>query len=277
MKLEDLQAITLHENKMAASRRYSQPIPQLVCAGGSAGCHAYTPKVVLCKSEGWDGYSIQWECKADMPEKYSFGTISVICEGYDYPDDPYILKGSCSLEYTLEYSSKDYHSKGKSSYYKGSNQDRHGSQWSAVPIVIALVVFGYIIYSKFLSGNMESRQNGRPNAPDIGWNFPNSEHKENTCGGFCPPPYSSSGSAYNQYGWRNNQGNQGLGGGGGFWTGLSVGGLLGYMFGNRGNQAYTVPRTSSTYSKTFHSANEDNDESSNSMRTAKAYGGTKRR
>jgi hypothetical protein len=26
----------------------------------------------------------------------------VLCEGYDYPDDPYILAGSCGLEYTLE-------------------------------------------------------------------------------------------------------------------------------------------------------------------------------
>ena len=28
------------------------------------------------------------------------------CEGYDYPDDPYILEGSCALRYTLEYTPK---------------------------------------------------------------------------------------------------------------------------------------------------------------------------
>ncbi len=28
--------------------------------------------------------------------------MSVACEGYDYPEDPYILAGSCGLEYTLE-------------------------------------------------------------------------------------------------------------------------------------------------------------------------------
>ena len=38
-----------------------------------------------------------------MDNLYRFGNVEVICEGYDYPDDPYILKGSCGLEYTLEY------------------------------------------------------------------------------------------------------------------------------------------------------------------------------
>ena len=46
---------------------------------------------------------LQWECKSDMDNLYRFGEIEVICEGYDYPDDPYITKGSCGLEYTLEY------------------------------------------------------------------------------------------------------------------------------------------------------------------------------
>ena len=45
----------------------------------------------------------QWECKSDMDNLYRFGEIEVLCEGYDYPDDPYITKGSCGLEYTLEY------------------------------------------------------------------------------------------------------------------------------------------------------------------------------
>jgi len=39
----------------------------------------------------------QWECKSDMDNAFRFGEISVTCEGYDYPDDPYILKGSCGV------------------------------------------------------------------------------------------------------------------------------------------------------------------------------------
>jgi hypothetical protein len=32
-----------------------------------------------------------------MDSKYRFGKIDVNCEGYDHPDDPYILRGSCGV------------------------------------------------------------------------------------------------------------------------------------------------------------------------------------
>lgn len=35
-----------------------------------------------------------------MDNAYRFGMIEVICEGYDYPDDKYILKGSCGVSLT---------------------------------------------------------------------------------------------------------------------------------------------------------------------------------
>ena len=54
-------------------------------------------QVVQCYNRGWDGNDIQWECKTDMDNAYRFGQISVSCEGYSYPDDPYILKGSCGV------------------------------------------------------------------------------------------------------------------------------------------------------------------------------------
>ena len=36
-----------------------------------------------------------------MDKSVKFGDLSVNCEGYEYPDDPYILAGSCGLQYTL--------------------------------------------------------------------------------------------------------------------------------------------------------------------------------
>ena len=39
----------------------------------------------------------QWECTSDMEDFYRFGELEVTCEGYDYPDDVYILKGSCGV------------------------------------------------------------------------------------------------------------------------------------------------------------------------------------
>ena len=32
-----------------------------------------------------------------MDNSYRFGKVEVYCEGYDYPDDPYILRGSCGV------------------------------------------------------------------------------------------------------------------------------------------------------------------------------------
>ena len=77
-----------------------------------------------------------------MLNQFRFGRISVVCEGYDYPEDPYVcfsiglyvisnfrslfssyvLKGSCGLEFELEYNrnydEKSYNNRGnhKKSY-----------------------------------------------------------------------------------------------------------------------------------------------------------------
>ena len=96
MLLSDVKSITLERGKMTNGRR-SSPVPQLSCVGGSAGCHAFQPAVVQCLNRGSDGYDAQWECKTDMDAEYRFGKIQVSCEGYDYPEDPYVLRGSCGV------------------------------------------------------------------------------------------------------------------------------------------------------------------------------------
>ena len=37
-----------------------------------------------------------------MDNKYRFGRIDVNCEGYDYPDDAYILRGSCGVSANID-------------------------------------------------------------------------------------------------------------------------------------------------------------------------------
>ncbi|CAN0251062.1 unnamed protein product, partial [Discosporangium mesarthrocarpum] len=45
----------------------------------------------------------RWECTASsLPEATVLGAVTVGCEGYSGPTDPYVLVGSCSLTYTLE-------------------------------------------------------------------------------------------------------------------------------------------------------------------------------
>uniref|UniRef100_A0A0K0DDX7 Store-operated calcium entry-associated regulatory factor n=1 Tax=Angiostrongylus cantonensis TaxID=6313 RepID=A0A0K0DDX7_ANGCA len=99
--LRDVSTITLKEGQYTTGRRVA-PVPQLKCVGGGA-CYKYQPRFVQCVKQGYDGSDYQWKCTADMPRQYKFGMVTVTCEGYNYPDDPYILKGSCGLEYELEY------------------------------------------------------------------------------------------------------------------------------------------------------------------------------
>lgn len=56
--LRDVKALTLHYDRYTTSRRLD-PIPQLKCVGGTAGCDSYTPKVIQCENKGWDGYDVQ--------------------------------------------------------------------------------------------------------------------------------------------------------------------------------------------------------------------------
>jgi len=102
--LKDLDAITLHRGYKTTGRRMS-PISQLKCVGG---CHIRQPSTVQCQNKGSDGTNVQWKCMAELDEKYKFGRIEVVCEGYEYPTDPYVVTGSCGLEYTIEYTSKGH-------------------------------------------------------------------------------------------------------------------------------------------------------------------------
>ena len=97
--LSETQSLTLTNGRMTTSRR-SYSMAQLSCVAGP--CH-HSPNVIQCTNKGTDGNDIQWECKGEMDKNYKFGRLDVVCEGYDYPSDPYILVGSCGLEYTIEY------------------------------------------------------------------------------------------------------------------------------------------------------------------------------
>lgn len=58
IKLTDVNVITLQQGRMTNSRR-THPVPQLQCVGGTAGCSAFTPRVVQCYNRGSDGYDVQ--------------------------------------------------------------------------------------------------------------------------------------------------------------------------------------------------------------------------
>lgn len=105
----------------------------------------------------------QWQCKADLENTYRFGQIEVSCEGYDYPDDPYILKGSCSLLFRLELTeegerkAKNYGSFG-SGYYQ-SWKDSPDSGAGAI-VIIVLLVLAFGVYKLFLSNQQPQQSFG---------------------------------------------------------------------------------------------------------------------
>ncbi|GAA5936677.1 hypothetical protein JCM1841_000222 [Sporobolomyces salmonicolor] len=99
--MSSLTALTLQSSRRTTSRRLP-PVPQLTCRGKCS----YQPDVVQCVKVGDDGAGgVEWKCEADLPRGVRFGEVEVGCEGWDGPDDPYVLRGSCGLTYHLVRSS----------------------------------------------------------------------------------------------------------------------------------------------------------------------------
>jgi hypothetical protein len=144
--LKDVDAIILKPGEMTTARRVS-PVAQLACQGG-LGCRGkYALDSVVCKNIGWDGKDVVWECEAELPNEAKFGYVEVSCEGYDYPEDPYVLVGSCQLRYNL---------KGKANTpttYKSETSTGYGSLIIGCALILALL-------QQCGGGNTRSHQDG---------------------------------------------------------------------------------------------------------------------
>ncbi|XP_007427078.1 store-operated calcium entry-associated regulatory factor [Python bivittatus] len=281
--LREVQALTLHRGRYTNYRRTS-PVPQLQCTGGSAGCTAYTPEVVQCYNKGWDGYDVQWECQAHLDTSYHFGKIEVSCEGYDYPDDPFILKGSCGLEYTLELTKEGQQ---KASTFAGTHYSAISHSFGlgfGVILVILFVVFVFGIYKLFLCDNRQ--QYNFPNVHSGAYeqhyqNPPPPGFKTNSQDYQVPPPPGFKSSFTGAAGRSNHDSNSGPG----FWTGLGAGGLLGYWLGNQRSSSHH--RYSPSYSTwagptaplagSFGTSYNRTTSYSSETRPTSGFGGTKRR
>ncbi|XP_062895241.1 store-operated calcium entry-associated regulatory factor [Mobula hypostoma] len=281
--LREVQALTLYSGRYTSGRRAS-PVPQLHCVGGTAGCNSFIPQVVQCYNKGWDGYDVQWECKADMDIAYRFGAVTVSCEGYNFPEDPYILRGSCGLEYVLDLTEEGLHRpKANSGFSHQSSKYENPTVFSnSSNIIVMLLLFGlaYLMYMTCL----RIQRNGSESRPQCDEDF------HSTAGPSAWPPPPGFKPAYT--GGTTNDGfyskaNQGFGGyqadrssGPGFWTGVGAGGLLGYLFGNRRSQPsssfYEFQRGSPAFYSQQRQENNWKPENTGS-RTVSGFGGTKRR
>jgi len=132
IQLKDVNVITLQKGAYTAGRR-SQSIPQLNCVGGTAKSQANRVNTVQCYNKGFNGRDYDWECKSQLDDTLRLGRSSVSCEGYSYPNDPYILVGSCGLEYELEYTDKYYSGQKSGSTKQQTTTTTHIH--SGVPVV----------------------------------------------------------------------------------------------------------------------------------------------
>uniref|UniRef100_A0A4D5RS05 Store-operated calcium entry-associated regulatory factor n=1 Tax=Ixodes scapularis TaxID=6945 RepID=A0A4D5RS05_IXOSC len=184
VKLSDVKTLTLSQGSYTTGRR-SSPIPQLQCVGGSAGCTSLPP-TVQCYNKGSDGIDIQWECKEDLPKSLKFGHIEVACEGYDYPDDPYILQGSCGLEYKLERTGHSYSEDSQSHSYYG--QKGKSSSFQNVLILGVLCFIIYVIYKSCMTNAAQRDADGYTDIPPDDPTSGPSGRRGFFGGGGSPPP-----------------------------------------------------------------------------------------
>jgi len=288
IQLENIQSLTFVRGRMTTGRR-SSPVSQLNCLGGTASRRSdLHPSTVQCRNVGSDGFGtdINWKCEADLESSVRFGETTVNCEGFSHPDDPYILKGSCGLEYTLDYTEQGrqgamYHDMNNHPHTSHHHTPSHnGLNWGNV---ILMVIIGCIVYGLWQQvarnrnvGGYDSNPPPYPGggnilttAVEFAWFNSYGNTHGNTYGhgygGYDPAscnPTSGAYGTYNQPTWRP-----------GFWSGLGTGGMLGYLFGRPrtyGGGTYVQPIQRPSYGGSFTPQNS-------SPRTATAYATTRRR
>ena len=245
IKLSQIQSLTLRKDQKTSHRRVSA-IPQLKCVSGS-GCKHYEVDVMRCKNAGYDynEEDVQWTCTASLPPEFKLGSTDVICEGYDSPDDPYILKGSCGVEYRLLLTDKGHEKFGKGKWWEGDDSTEGsgsaGEKFTSVIFWIIFIGVALWIFGSAISGFLNRPRGagaaggGRPGwggggGGGGGW-WPGGDNDDP------PPPYGSwnsspkpqpnDGSA-RQQGWRPGVLSGALGG-------AAAGYMAGRAFGGRGD------------------------------------------
>jgi len=220
--LSDIKVLALSEGKKTTGRRHS-PVPQLRCRGH---CNEWTPSSVKCTNMGSNGRDVTWECTADMPEGYRFGTIDVSCEGYNYPEDAYVLVGSCGLTYELKKFGGHgmYDKEAHSSFWKDHTgflkHHTAGIGFGSVFLWGFLGLIAYVVYKAFKNSGRHGSSTG---SSWNRWGFGGTRVP--------PPPYGETHTTYKPPPSGQEQSK-----GPGFWTGLLPGAALGYMLGARGNK-----------------------------------------
>lgn len=288
---QQVESLTLRGNGHQTTHRRVPALPQLRCVSSAHPrlCAKHAVDLMRCENKG-GGYGgpedVQWSCHAQLPPELKLGATDVTCEGYAGPDDPYVLKGSCAVEYRLaltpagEEKWPDLAGGGDDDEYGGQGGGGGGGGPFAVLFwVIFVAVVGWIVYSAWTESqrNRGARPAGGNNnnnnfwggggggggGGDDGWEDP-------------PPPYP--GTNNNNAPRRNNKRSSGPrtnnnrqqsdGGWRNSLLGGAAGAAAGYYFGSRGRNNNGAGRTN--YGSTWGSGAAGSSRSASSSSSSAA-------
>lgn len=236
--LSSIKSLTLRSGLRTTHNRVSA-IPQLKCSGGSAQ-GLYDIDVLRCKNAGssYDDAEVEWTCTASLPAEFKLGSTDVICEGFSGPDDRYVLKGSCGVEYRLMLTSlgeERYGTQGKDMGIDHPSRTKGGDAAAFLFWIAFIGVVVWMLYAAFWRDQGTRRPGNRLGYG--GWGGGGG-------GDDPPPPYDprppppkktyaaprgTRGQATPEA-WRP-----------GFWTGALGGAAAGYLAGNRGGRTQQEP------------------------------------
>lgn len=260
--LSNINTLTLHANRKTSHRRVSA-LPQLKCVGPSKHiCSLYQPDVMRCTNQGhdYDENDVQWTCNAQLPPEFKLGSTDVICEGYRDSDDPWILKGSCGVEYRMLLTDVGEEKFGKMEYDNGGWEEP--SQFMRSIGFFALVAVIFLLLGYFRNGLAGDGRNG--NGGWFGGGGGNGGGGGGGWGGWGPPgppppyDYQPTRSSKDES-WRP-----------GFWSGALGGAAAGYALGNRRSSG----QRSGSYRQQGYTASPG---PSRMTRESTGFGGSRRR
>lgn len=122
--LKEIQTLTFNMGEMSTGRR-NPPSPKLTCEFSPNP--SLNPTSFQCYNRGInDMGNVQWECKPNnLDNSLKIVKTNVNCEGYNYPEDPYILAGSCILTYSLAYNNvQQQQQQQQGNYYQNQQQQQ---------------------------------------------------------------------------------------------------------------------------------------------------------
>ncbi|KAI8962445.1 DUF1183-domain-containing protein [Daldinia sp. FL1419] len=224
--LSDVQTLTLRGGGAQTAHRRLSAIPQLRCVSSPAVCRLHEIDVMRCTNQGagYDLEDIQWSCTAALPPELKLGSTDVICEGYSSPDDPYVLKGSCGVEYRLLLTeSGEAKFPGIHKEQKSTSEKIGGALFGVIFAIVLMI----IIYSGCINARNNANAPRGPRNNRWGWGGGG--------GGFDPWFGGGGGGGWDDSSSRPKfsytTGNQGWRPG--FWSGAATGAAAGYAAGSR--------------------------------------------